>query len=700
MSQTKRILLVDDEEANRDMLSRRLQRSGFVVDVAADGETALERVRGGDVDLVLLDCMMPGLTGVDVLKLLRAVHSADQLPVIMVTALNDSSKIVEALNLGANDFVTKPVDYPVALARIESQLARKAVEKALRESEERYALAARGSNDGLWDWDLRTHRIYYSDRWKAILGYGPDEIDDGEEEWFLRVHADDLALWKRDLESHWAARSGETLECEFRMLHHLGTYRWVRCCGAVVRDTAGKPVRMAGSMADITGAKVFDALTGLPNRLLFQERLEQALCDYRRNPSDWFAVLLLDLDQFKSTNDSMGHSVGDQLLVAVSERLNASVRKGNARFQAKDMVSRFGGDEFAILVTGLRDISHVEPIAGRIADIFRQPFKLSGRSVCCTASIGAVTSNLNYGTAAEIVRDADTAMYSAKAQGRARFELFSEDMRARLLRRIEKETELRLAIETGQISVDYQAKVRLSDERVCGFEALARWNHPTLGPISPTEFIPLAEEMGVIHELGMSVLRQACFAMAGWQQQYPTIPPLEVSVNLSPLQFQQANLVEQILQIVAESGIQPSTLQLEITESVVMDEGTTAVDMLVRLKAAGIGLKIDDFGTGYSSLSRLTNLPFDCLKIDRSFVVKMTGLDSNVDLISSIVSMGRALGMDVVAEGVEDVAQAAALRTLGCGYAQGFFFGKPLDSNAAAELIAGQMKGDAAVFQS
>ena len=696
MNEANRILLVDDEEVNRDMLSRRLRRSGYVVDVAVDGESALARVQAGGVDLVLLDSMMPGLTGVDVLKLLRAVYSADQLPVIMVTALTDSSKVVEALNLGANDYVTKPVDFPVALARIRSQMARKAAEAALRRSEERYALAARGSNDGLWDWDLATHLVYYSDRWKAILGYAPDEIGQDREEWFSRIHAEDIAAWRCDLESHWASASSAPLESEFRMLHQMGSYRWIRCRGAVVRDAAGVAVRMAGSIADITHSKVYDSLTGLANRLLFNERLEQALCDFRRDPALLFAVLFLDLDRFKTINDSLGHDVGDRLLHAVAERLGCSVRsvESQTRASPRDLVARLGGDEFAILLTGLADAAEAQTIAERISGQFREPFELAGRLVSCTASIGIAPANARCKTVPELVRDADTAMYSAKALGRARCALFNDDMRVHLLQRMEMANDLRHAIKHGQILVHYQPKVRLSDERICGFEALARWTHPTLGTIPPVDFIPIAEEIGVIHELGMTVLRQACAQMRLWQDAYPTVPPLDVAVNLSPLQFRQVDLVEQIVQASQDSGILPLTLQLEITESVLMDDDAVAVDMLARLKKAGFGLKIDDFGTGYSSLSRLANLPFDSLKIDRSFVAQLSRGELNLEFVDSILCMARALGMDVVAEGVEEDGQALALKKLGCGFAQGYFFGRPVTCHEAEELIADQAGAD------
>src|ERR1035438_5226720 len=303
MNGNNHLLLVDDEALNRDMLSRRLEHHGFRVEVAADGPSALQYIGTHRPDLVLLDIMMPGMTGVEVLQELRATYTPDQLPVIMVTALKDSDKVVEALNLGANDYITKPVDFPVAMARIHGQLARKAAESALRESEERYALAARGSNDGLWDWDLASGQVYYSERWKAILGYLDAEIGEGAGEWFARVHPEDLEKLREVLRPAQAGGSSGAFECEHRMRHRDGTYRWVRCRGAAVQDAAGWVIRMAGSMSDVTARKVFDPLTGLANRVLFMDRLEQEFTSYRANPATQFAVMFLDIDRFKLIND-------------------------------------------------------------------------------------------------------------------------------------------------------------------------------------------------------------------------------------------------------------------------------------------------------------------------------------------------------------------------------------------------------------
>ncbi|HUE21151.1 MAG TPA: EAL domain-containing protein [Bryobacteraceae bacterium] len=694
MNENNHLLLVDDEELNRDMLSRRLAHHGFRVDVAADGPSALRFIAAHPPDLVLLDSMMPGMTGVEVLQVLRATYAPDQLPVIMVTALKESDNVVEALNLGANDYITKPVDFPVAMARIHGQLARKAAQGALRESEERYALAARGANDGLWDWDLASGLVYYSERWKAIFGCLDAEIGEGPEEWLSRVHPDDLAALKEVLRAEQAGSSSEAFECEHRMRHRDGSYRWVRCRGAAVQDADGRVVRMAGSMSDVTAGKVVDPLTGLANRVLFMERLEQEFAGYSANPAAQFAVMFLDIDRFKLINDSLGHSAGDQLLVAMAGRLDRGVRTGDAsaRRASRDLPARLGGDEFAVLLCDLSEPAEAVQVAQRILMELREPFGLAGRDIFCTVSIGIAPCGAAYQSAADMARDADTAMYTAKSKGRSRCEIFDETMRARVVERLQLENDLRRAVENHELTVHYQAKVRLTDRRVCGFEALARWRHPQRGWVPPVEFIPVAEETGLIHDLDMEILRQACFQMKRWHTAYPCDPPLAISVNLSPSQFAQPNLVEQIADVLKETGIEPSSLRLEITESVLMDDHELARDVLTRLKLLGVGLKIDDFGTGYSSLAYLAQLPFDTMKIDRSFTVQLQGGDCNSEIVKSILDMAHTLGMQVVAEGVEENEQITRLISMGCEFGQGFLFSKPVSAEDAERLVAAMME--------
>ena len=682
------LLIVDDNEMNRDLLSRRLERKGYAVSVAENGHKTLEWVGQYDVDLVLLDIEMPGTSGLEVLKTLRQTYSPNQLPVIMVTAKVQSHDIVEALSLGANDYVTKPIDFPVALARIKTQLSHKRLVEALRESEERYALAARGANDGLWDWNLKDNEIYFSPRWKSMLGYDEEEIGRSPEEWFKRVHPDDLQRVQEAVASH---LEGRTTHCEneHRMLHQNGTYHWMLNRGLAVRDAQGKATRLAGSQTDITQGKVADALTGLPNRLLFMDRLERAVKNAGRTKDYLFAVFFLDLDRFKVINDSLGHVMGDQLLVATARRLESCLRSTDAvaRLGEGHTVARLGGDEFTILLDHIKHIADATRVADRLQKELALPFNLNGQEVFTTVSIGIAVSATGYDRPEELLRDADTAMYRAKALGKARYELFDPAMRDVAIASLQLETDLRKAIERREFQNFYQPIVSLETGRIVGFEALVRWQHPERGLILPTDFILAAEESGMIVSIGHWVLREACRQMKAWQAKFPTAVPWMISVNLSTKQFKQTDLVQQIEEILRETGLENRSLKLEITESLIMDSVDSATAMLSQLKALGIQLSMDDFGTGYSSLSYLHQFPMDTLKVDRSFVSRMATSGQSTDIAQTIVILAHQLGLDVVAEGVETAEQLAQLRSLGCEYAQGYYFSKPVDGEKAEALI-------------
>jgi len=688
LENSESLLLVDDDPTNQDMLSRRLKRAGYQTELAANGYEALDVLARHEVQLILLDSMMPGLSGIELLRKLRVEFSPSRLPIIMVTALGESDRVVEALNLGANDYISKPIDFPVALARIKLQLERKHAEEALRESEERYALAARGANDGLWDWNLQNNRVYFSSRWKAMLGYEDGEIGVDPEEWLARVHKEDRLNLEAQLHAHWNAVNGAECSSEHRVRHKDGSYRWMLSRSMILRNAKGKAIRMAGSQTDITGSKAFDPLTGLPNRTLFNEKLGACLERVAEDPEYPFAVLFLDLDRFKVVNDSLGHLVGDQLLIHVAQRLRAAVRNappGN-RGVVNDLIARLGGDEFAILLDNV-DSDGATRIAERIRESIHAPFKIEGREVFTTASIGIAPGNSSYSSTAEILRDADTAMYKAKWAGRSRFEIFDSDMRASAVARLELETDLRRAVGKQEFVLYYQPKVSLKTNRIVGVEALLRWRHPTRGLIQPDQFISLAEETGLIVPIGLWVLRVACTRMHAWHAEFPMEPPLEVSVNVSVRQFREPDLVDRIAAVLAETGLDPKTLQLEITESVLMDDLDTVAELLARMKALGVGLKIDDFGTGYASLKCLNRLPFDVLKIDRSFVFNIAEDTGTGNTIRTIVALAENLGMEVVAEGIERQDQLAMLQSLHCNYGQGFYFSPPVAPEAIGELI-------------
>jgi diguanylate cyclase (GGDEF)-like protein/PAS domain S-box-containing protein len=682
------LLLVDDDEMNRDMLGRRLELEGHTVVLAQGGRQALALLERQSFDLVLLDVMMPELNGLQTLNLIRETKGLADLPVIMVTAKDQSEDIVEAFRLGANDYVTKPVDIRIALARIGNQVAHKRAQAALRESETRYALAARGANDGLWDWDLQTDSVYYSPRWKTLIGYGEDEIGSTIEEWLGRVHPEDLKGIQEAIAAH---REGLTphFESEHRLLHKDNAYRWVLSRGLAVRGEAGRAVRMAGSLTDITEDKVADPLTGLPNRVLFIDRLDRALERSKRDSNSRFAVLFLDLDRFKVINDSLGHLAGDQLLITVARRLETCLRSSDtvARFPNRTTIARLGGDEFTILLEDLQEDGNVLNVAKRILAELAVPLSIGGAEVFTSASIGIALGPAAYTHPDELLRDADAAMYAAKAGGKARYEVFDAAMRARAIARLDLETDLRKAIQRHEFCLHYQPILTLKPTRLIGFEALVRWQHPQRGLLSPGEFIPIAEETGLIVPLGWWVLRKACQQMSTWQSSHPSDPPMFISVNLSSKQFSQVDLVPEIARLLSDTGLIPRSLKLEITESAIMERSEDATQKLAQLRALGAQVCIDDFGTGYSSLNYLHRFAVDTLKIDRSFVEQMDVADENMQIVKSIVKLAHILAIDVIAEGVETDAQRNKLAALGCEYGQGYFFSKPVDCRSAEAFM-------------
>ena len=690
------LLIVDDEDSNRDMLSRRLRRQGFEVRLAEDGPQALSAIQEDLPDMVLLDIRMPGMSGMQVLESIRQRYSSTELPVIMVTAESHSASVVEALQTGANDYITKPVDMPVTLARIRTHLSQKALAGALRESEERYARAARGANDGLWDWDLEKGEIYLSARWKEMIGYGDDEIGSRPDEWLCRVHPDDFPRLQAALTAH-CRRTTPHLECEHRMHCKDGTYRWMLSRGLAVWNPSGEAVRIAGSQTDITGSKVADALTGLPNRLLFMDRLDRRIEQARRRPDRDFAVLLLDVDRFKNINDSLGQQTGDLLLQSLANRLRECLRADDtvARLQADCGVARLAGDEFAVLLDEIRQGGDAVAVAERIGGAMRGAFMLDGHEVFVTASIGIAASTAGYEHGEDLMRDAATALHHAKEAGRGRFEIFNTGMRQRAVTRLQTETDLRLAIEREELRLHYQPIIDLRSGRLAGFEALVRWQHPVRGLIPPIEFIPAAEETRLIVPAGHWILEQACrdaqrwLAANPWHARAQGAPPLTLHVNISPVQLAELSAIQDIERILRQSwpGGRGVRLSFEITEGTMMQNSHVISRLLERLGDLHVGLDIDDFGTGYSSLSQLQHLPVQTLKIDRAFVSRIGADEDSLEIIRTIVALAHNLGMDIIAEGVETAQQLAQLKALDCEYAQGYYLGRPSERDSAWSRI-------------
>jgi diguanylate cyclase (GGDEF)-like protein/PAS domain S-box-containing protein len=607
----------------------------------------------------------------------------------------------ETLNQWAA-LLTVALDHQANVASLEEQ--RQKVERSyvrerglveeIRLSEQRYALAAEAASGGLWDWDLVDDVVFYSARWIALLECPDDAIGNTSDDWFGRVHPDDLAGLLSAIEEHLVGRS-TAVELEHRIRRGDGSYLWVLCRALVIRDADGGPIRMVGSLTDVHERKelesqlrraaLYDPLTNLPNRTLFLDRLRVTMTRASRHADHRFAVLFLDLDGFKLVNDSLGHLLGDTLLSSVAERILADLRPS-------DTASRFGGDEFAILLDDIVAPHNPVAVAERLQDRLARPFHVGGHEIFVTASIGIASSSTGYQSAEDVLRDADTAMYRAKATEKGTHAIFDSGMHTRAVSRLRVEAELRQAIDGGQLRLYYQPIVAIRTGHTLAFEALVRWEHPTRGLLGPADFLPIAEETGLIVPMGRWILKEACRQIAVWRRAGAPAD-LRVSVNVSNRQFWHRGLLEDVQQCLQEFDLEPRNIVLEITETVVMHNADLAERMLMDLHEAGFALHIDDFGTGYSSLQALHRFPIEALKVDRSFVWGLGSDPRSTELVRTIAMMARNLGVDVIAEGLETEDQRRRVERLGCTYGQGYLFSRPVPGDVAAAFVCGNQDG-------
>jgi diguanylate cyclase (GGDEF)-like protein/PAS domain S-box-containing protein len=657
-----------------------VDRSGRVV----HWNVALERIVGASRERMLGNAVAEALPAVGKTELPRVIEQV---------LGGESSMAVAQVALAAPAgpprlLQVKVLPVPDGVSLVwQDVTARRRAEEGLKRQEERLALAADGAHDGLWEWDLNAKELFFSARWKAMLGLPAVAGVGRPEEWLGRVHPEDIAPLKEALESHLAGTT-DHFEHEHRIQHEDGSYRWFMCRGVAAHSPTRRSARIGGSMTDTTerahtqerlrSAGFLDSLTGLCNRAVFVERLGKRLEECRQGRGGRFALLYLDLDRFKVVNDSLGHLVGDELLVAVSRRLESCVRPG-------DSLARLGGDEFAILVSGLAEDQQANAMAFRIQEALRAPLAIAGREVFTSASIGIALGPAQYTDPDAIMRDADTAMYHAKSRGKARHELFDADMHARVRDRLGLENDLRHAVASNNFEVHYQPIVLLGTGMCVGFESLVRWTRNGES-VPPVNFIPMAEELGLIEPLGTWVMQEACRTFAEWQRRYPDSGLDCITVNVSSRQLMQQNFLRIVERAVQKAGLRPSAVRIEITETALLDSPATAAELLRELRDFGVKIYLDDFGTGYSSLSHLHKLPVDALKIDRSFVKSLL-LPDRPAIVESVLALARTLNTSVVAEGIETERQARELERLGCTHAQGFLFSKPLSERMAEDLI-------------
>jgi diguanylate cyclase (GGDEF)-like protein len=599
-----RILIVDDVEDNRAILARRFLRLGFQIEEASSAMEALQKIQQSAFDVVLLDVMMPEVSGIEALTIMRKTYDQTALPVIMVTAKTQSADVVEALTAGANDYVTKPIDFPVALARVNVQVQRKRA----------------------------------AERVEAVTSE------------LVRVNA--------ELESRVVERTA--------MLQALNN------------QLRAEVTERERSEAQTKYAALHDTLTGLPNRLQFRHKLEDHLVN-APDPNAKGALLFIDLDGFKVVNDKFGHAAGDKVLQQVANRLRGLI-------EAPNIPARLGGDEFAVLFPQSISDHELREIGARIIQMICMPCRIDDNEATVGASIGVTLLgeiDVDPGT---ILHRADVAMYQAKAGGRGTVVFYDRAMDRELERRHLLETDLRLAVSSGAFQLHYQPLVALSDQSIVGFEALLRWRHPTRGMVSPGDFIPLSEELGLISTIGEWVIRTACREAASWPE------PIKVAVNVSPLQFKSGNLVATVVSALAQSQLAPSRLELEITETVLVDRSSNNMKVLGQLREIGVRLSIDDFGTGYSSLQYLRNFKFDKIKIDRSFVRDIVGDKNCQAIVRAIGDIALKMGVRTTAEGVENSDQLDYLASEHYTEGQGFLFGEAMPASRIREMFATQPK--------
>jgi diguanylate cyclase (GGDEF)-like protein/PAS domain S-box-containing protein len=597
------------------------------------------------------------------------------------------------------DMHTAPVVWngrPAIVATMREVTERRISERLLRASEERYALASQGANDGLWDWDIDDNRLYTSLRWQEILGYGDEDVGDSPEKWLSRIHPDDEPGFQQTFHAHLRGET-EHFEHEHRLRHRHGSYVWVLARGVAIRRD-NRPVRFSGSLTDITPRKQVegelrriahhDDLTGLPNRALFLDRLDRSLQRLCREPGhQYLAVLFLDLNGFKAINDSLGHEAGDVLLDETARRIALAVRP-------TDTVARLGGDEFTVLLERVDSPEQALEVAGRIQEAIVQPLDVGGQRVYTSASIGIALSDGTEApgvegepprpvSASSLVRNADIAMYQAKSGGHGS-QLFDQGMHDRAVEQLRLHGDLRRGLDEHQFLFRYQPVVDLATGTMVGLEALLWWNHPTRGRLGPRQFVPAAEEIGVLGPISWTALHDALTSLRPWLQ---GAHPLRLCLNVSPRQFADERFAERIETELATAGITGHALQIELPEDALVADVERSRVHIARCRALGVSVAIDDFGTGRSSFGVLHELPVDVLKIDQTVIEALgTGRDSS-PVFASIIGLADAMGLTVVAEGVEREDQRDLLLRLGCPTAQGWFFSTPLDLLRLHDLL-------------
>lgn len=698
MNSTPLALIVDDDITLRVLAREALEQAGCRVEDAATGQEALEAFQRETPDIILLDVVMPGMDGFATCAALRKLPGGASVPVLIMTGLDDVKSIATAYDAGATDFVTKPWNALVLSHRVRYMLRASQAVAELLEREMSLAEAQRIARLGNWQWSLSSNRFTASTQTFRILGIQDDPAAAtlSFESFLGHIHETDRPAVESGIRQ--AIATGAPFRQDHRVHMPTGDVRVVHHYAEVAFEQGGAATSVVGTIQDITDQKKaeaqihflsnYDRLTQLPNRQLFQDRVTQALATQKRHDLHG-AVLLINLDRFQRINDTLGPKCGDAILREVAERLLHCVRHSDSVARHDDQepttLSRLGGDEFTILLTHLSSAQNATKVAQRVQEALAAPFEIENRPVVITASIGIALLGQDGEDVDTLLRNAEAAMHAAQDQGRNTYQFYSKSMNVALAERLSLETDLRQAIDKGEFLLHYQPQVDIRRWEIVGVEALIRWPHPERGLVSPMSFIPLAEEIGLIDQIGQWVLRTACAQQVAWSA--CGLGDITVAVNLSAVQFQQASLLDTIRTIVRETEVDPARMELELTESTAMQQAENAVLTFNRLKEMGFSLSIDDFGTGYSSLAYLKRFPIDTIKIDRAFVKDLDTESEQAAIAIAIIAMAHGLKLRVLAEGVETQPQLDMLRDQGCDAIQGYFFSQPLPAKRVEQLI-------------
>ena len=691
------ILVVDDDRLIRTMLRDSLQQQGFAVAEVPNGIEALAAYERLRPSLVLLDLHMPDPDGFSVCRSIRDRHPSDPTPILVVTADGDPVALDRAYAAGATDFVAKPLHPALLVHRIRYLLRGSSALVSLAQSQRSLSRAQRIARLGSWEWNPYTGALHWSGETFRILGLDASAVETWDL-FFSTVHPVDRDRVRAEMRE--GMRGQHSFRIQYRVVLPDGSVRHVDAQGEVAADGPEDGAWISGTIQDVTEqahaqARIrylasYDSLTGLANRRLFHEQLERAIVAAKAR-GHMVGLLFMDLDRFKRINDTLGHGAGDTLLQTVAERLRAHVRGSDVvgRVDTEDPgpeISRLGGDEFTVLLSKLGEPEEAGDVARRILRSIPEPIVLEGHTVSLSASVGIAIYPVDGEDVETLVKHADAAMYSAKAQGRDNFQFFSPRINALALRKLALESRLRVAIERKELRLYYQPRLDLATGRVVGVEALLRWNHPELGAVSPREFIPLAEEAGLISPIGEWVLRTACLQARAWDQQ--GLGPIVISVNVSPRQFAENDLLALVGGILRETGVPPRLIELELTEQLLMQDNEETALALRDLRAMGVTIALDDFGTGYSSLSYLARFPLDTLKMDRCFVRDVDDDPAAAGVAKAVIALGHSLGVRVVAEGVDTFEQERFLREQGCDELQGFLLSGALPSDEVVRFFS------------